>query len=130
MNNYSAILWVGLGGFVGANARYWIAVFAPQLNSSVITNEHATFFVNFTGSLLLAIFLGWFAKQSQAPDHIKLLIGTGFFGSYTTFSTFSNETMSMFRLGHWQHALGYVLMTNILALLGVGLGIWFVGRFL
>ena len=120
------LLYVGIGGFLGANARYilsnWVVYRLSQWTG--VSLPYGTAFVNITGSFLLAAFIVWAGKRSGFPDGVQLLIGTGFFGAYTTFSTYANETIALFRQD-WRLGLGYMIVTNGLCLLGVILGIWF-----
>ena len=78
------ILLVGLGGFLGANARYLFSLWISQqiAKNHALSSELGTLFVNFTGSLLLAVFLTWAANRVQLPTQIRLLIATGFFGGF------------------------------------------------
>lgn len=131
-----AFLLVGFGGFLGANARYILSLmitarFAALINKPI---PIGTAFVNVTGSFLLAILLFWLAKQTGANDRVRLMIGTGFFGAYTTFSTFANESITLlftdgFHLGnHWVLAVAYVFLTNFLCLFAVIAGLWIASR--
>lgn len=121
-----SFLFVGLGGFVGANLRYGAGLMAGRLFPAA--THYGTFFVNFTGSLLLAVFITWVAEQAAIPPRVRLLVGTGFFGSYTTFSTFANETVVLARLNGFGTATAYLLLTNGLCLLGVLAGLWIANR--
>ena len=122
----SNFIFIGIGGFLGANARYFFTLW--------ITNRFAasfplgTLFVNFAGSLLLALFITWSSRQFEFPNHIRLLIGTGFFGAFTTFSTFANESVLLAQTGHWAAAVGYVIITNVICILGVLIGIALASR--
>ncbi|MFZ4813572.1 MAG: fluoride efflux transporter CrcB [Phototrophicaceae bacterium] len=118
-----AVLWVGLGAFVGANVRYAITLWAPSMG---LRTEWATLFINVSGSLLLGVFLGWGSQQVNAPPELRLLLATGFFGAYTTFSTFANETVSLINQHGFWVAILYILGTNGLCILGAGFG-WFLG---
>jgi len=112
---------VGLGGFVGANLRYWFSTWiAQQWGSSF---PWGTLVINFSGSFFLAIFLSWSAERIGIDPRIRLLVATGFFGAYTTFSTYANESMALWRAGNWLGALGNVAGTNVLCLIGVLLGL-------
>ena len=112
---------VGLGGFVGANLRYWFSTWiAQQWGSSF---PWGTLVINFSGSFFLAIFLSWSAERIGIDPRIRLLIATGFFGAYTTFSTYANESIALWRAGNWLGALGNVAGTNLLCLMGVILGL-------
>lgn len=120
------ILFIGIGGFVGANARYLFTI--------LITNRiggafpFGTLFVNFTGSLLLAFFIHWTGRQFTLPTHVRLMIGTGFFGAFTTFSTFANESVALAQSGHWLAAASNVLGTNIICIVGVFIGLALASR--
>ncbi len=115
------MLLVGLGGFLGANARYWLGLLVVNGSSRMTAG---TLFVNFTGSLLLALFISWAGRQVALPSGVGLFLATGFFGSYTTFSTFANESFALARDGQWAGAAAYVIGTNAACLLGVLIGIW------
>jgi len=126
-----AFLYVGLGGFFGANVRYILSLLITErvANTTGIAIPFGTAFVNITGSFGLAFFSAWIARQSGLPDGVKLLIGTGFFGAYTTFSTYSNESFNLLDGGNTVAGWGYIIGTNILCLLGVLLGLWLAGKF-
>jgi CrcB protein len=90
------ILFLGIGGFAGSNARYWVSLLTLR-----ITGGHfpfGTLIVNSTGCLLLGLLAGSSITRNIPPD-LKLLIGTGFLGALTTFSTFSVETVELFQKG-------------------------------
>jgi len=87
-----------------------------------------TFFVNVAGSLLLAIFLTWASKQVDLSPSVRLLIATGFFGSFTTFSSFANEGIALVRNENWWGAGIYIIGTNLVCLIAVFIGIWLGNR--
>ncbi len=124
------LLWVGFGGFLGANARYLLSLYINQRFPTIIGKPFplGTAFVNITGSFVLAIFLVYVSKNTSFPNNAKLLIGTGFFGAYTTFSTYANESMTLVNNGQWVTGLSYIFITNILCLLGVVLGLLIANR--
>ena len=121
------VLWVGLGGFVGANVRYgltlWISQFAAREGW---TFPLATLVINFSGSFLLAFFITLFSDRLS--PQVRLLVATGFFGAYTTFSTFAVESVALWQNGDRLGAVGNVLLTNGLCLAGVILGIIIANR--
>lgn len=134
--HWQAFLYVGIGGFFGANARYILSLIVTERLATFTDKPipYGTAFVNITGSFLLAIVLFWLAKQTGANDRVRLMIGTGFFGAYTTFSTFANESTTLlftdgFSLSdNWLLGFGYVLLTNILCLFAVIVGLWLANR--
>jgi CrcB protein len=96
---------VGLGGALGANARYWLGLwFRGQPWAQ--TFHWGTFAINVSGSLLLGVVAVLF-RDRMGPGF--LLLGTGFCGGYTTFSTFSLEVTEALQRGRWDVALIYVL---------------------
>ncbi|RKO62338.1 fluoride efflux transporter CrcB [Caldibacillus debilis] len=108
------------GGFFGSVARFALAEWIPSPEGF----PFATLLINGLGCL----FLGWFytrenAKKKPRPERL-LLIGTGFTGSFTTFSTFSLETVQLFQSGAVFLGILYLIgnLSGIcMAALGVGL---------
>ncbi len=88
-----AIFWVGLGGFLGANARY--------LLGGLISNRwgtafpFGTFVINVTGSFILGFFLAYAEDRPFLEPSLRLMFAVGFVGAYTTFSTFEFETLRL-----------------------------------
>ena len=94
---------IGLGGAVGSNARYWIGVwFRNQPWAANYT--WGTFTINVSGSLILGVVAAMFKDRA---DPWFLLLGTGFCGGYTTFSTFSLEVAEAVQRGRWDLAALY-----------------------
>jgi CrcB protein len=105
------LLIVGIGGAFGGLARFevgkLIASHTPKGKFSF-----ATFIVNITGAVLLGML------SATTADHLYLLLGDGFLGAYTTFSTFMYEGFHLFRSKKGLNALIYVLITVVLGILG------------
>lgn len=115
MSTVMPYLLVGVGGFIGANARF---VVARLVGASFETSfPLGTFVINVGGSFLLGA-LGAIAAQKVMPhsEAIRLALGVGFLGAFTTFSTFEFETHALFDDGSWLAAT-----TNMFASLFVGL---------
>ncbi len=106
-------LLVGVGGFVGANARYVVGLWLASVLGAAF--PYGTMAVNLTGSLVAGILLGLGDTRGIA-DESRLLLVTGFLGGYTTFSAFTVETM---RLAE-QTGIATAAV-NVLASVGVGL---------
>jgi CrcB protein len=122
------ILIIGLGGFVGANARYWVSGWAADRFGA--TFPWGTLIINISGSCLLGIFLGWVSNHINVDPRVRLLVATGFFGAYTTFSTYANESIAMLQAGNWIGGLWNVLGTNLLCLAGALVGLLIATRWL
>lgn len=120
-------LLIGLGGFFGANMRYWVSGWVAERMGQVF--PWGTFLVNVSGAFLLAIFYGWSATHVTLDARVRLFLAIGFFGSYTTFSTYSNETVALIQTGDWIGAVTNILGTNLLCLVGALIGLA-VGRHL
>jgi CrcB protein len=108
-------LLVGVGSFVGGNARF---VLGRWVGGMIDTRfPLGTFLINVSGSFLLGLIGGLLADRALPhADLIRLALGTGFCGGFTTFSTFEYETHALFEDGVWLSAV-----TNMFASLFVGL---------
>ncbi|MBT2669087.1 fluoride efflux transporter CrcB [Bacillus sp. ISL-4] len=113
------IIMVGIGGFFGAIARYTISKHLN--NKSTFLIPIGTLTVNLLGAFLLGIITG-----TKADTMIVLLLGTGFIGAFTTFSTLKLEMTQLFKNNHKKKFLLYTIMTYgfgiILAYLGYLIG--------
>jgi CrcB protein len=119
------ILLMMLAGGLGAVARFLVdgAVRARAPRSPGL----GTALINVTGSFVLGLFAGLIAAHLVPPDW-HVVVGTGFFGGYTTFSTASFETVRLVQSGRTSYAVRQALTTAILAVAaagaGYGLGLW------
>ncbi len=86
-----------MGAVLGANLRYWVTVFFAQRMGLVF--PYGTLFINVTGSFVLGFAYTLLANRLVADEGYRLLIGTGFLGAYTTFSTFSYDTIVLIERG-------------------------------
>ena len=110
---------VGVGGALGAIARYY----ATDWVRSVFGAEFpwGTLAVNGVGSLLLGFLFVWL--EHRAPSNLsRELLAIGFLGSFTTFSTFSYETVALFRAGEVVRAGGYAAGSVLLGVVAVVIG--------
>lgn len=124
------MLTVGAGGFLGALARYGVA---RALLRRGLDFPWATFSVNLTGAFLLGILLE--ALVRAGPDngvrrYLRLLIGTGFLGAFTTYSTFALDTDELLRHGRVGVGIAYLGASVVggLAAVYAGIALATIGR--
>jgi CrcB protein len=113
--------WVGIGGFAGANTRYFVASWVAQRFGT--TYPLGTFLINLSGSLLIGVILTLLTEHLVADPLWRRLIVIGFLGGYTTFSSYTYEALALIDQGDWRRALLYVLGSNLLGLAACGFGI-------
>ena len=118
------ILWVGLGGFVGAVLRYGVSGWVQKWSGSV-NFPHGTLAVNLLGCLMIGLLSQLTESRSVFTSETRLFVFIGVLGAFTTFSTFSSETMNLLLDGEDLFAL-----SNVAAQLGGGLGMVWLGRVL
>lgn len=111
------IFWISLGAIVGANLRFAVSSWAANALSPSL--PYGTLIVNATGSFVLGFFLIWTSERVLADPHWRLLVAVGFCGAYTTFSSYSFETLKLLEGGNFAAAAGNFLANNMLALLAV-----------
>jgi CrcB protein len=118
------MLFLIVGGAVGTVSRYWVGRWF-NLHPWGQSFPYGTMFINVTGSFILA-FAAIVIIERLPPEHQDwyLLVGTGFCGGYTTFSTFEWETYKLIRDGSWMPALANVGVSVVAGFLGVLLGVW------
>jgi len=106
---------VGIGGILGAVCRYSLSLAVPNSGGFPST----TLFINLLGCFCLAWLFTTFTKRTP----IVLGIGTGFCGAFTTYSTFSLETLLLLQHSEWLQAILYVVVSVVGGLLCAWLGI-------
>jgi len=100
-------IFVGIAGILGALSRYYLGL-------SIGTLWHhdfplATLLINLIGCFVLSWLTMYISRLNIVPPYFVTALGTGFVGSFTTFSTFSVETVKLIHSSHWAIALLYVL---------------------
>ncbi len=114
-NTLGTLLLVSAGGFAGAVARYWICSrIAKRLRGSL---PYGTLTVNLAGSFLLGVLWG-----GGADVRLMALLGSGFMGAFTTFSTLKLESEALLRQGESRTAWLYLGLSYTLGLLLAYLG--------
>lgn len=121
MNGAQAYLWVGLGGFLGANARYVVGNWLVGRMGGGW--PYHTFLINVTGGLAIGFILTLLTDHFPADPAWRLFLVVGLLGGYTTFSSYTFEGLALLRSGDWLGATAYLLGSNILGLLATFLGL-------
>jgi CrcB protein len=125
---YIKILYVGLGGFLGAAARYGISLAAARVMGEQF--PYGTLIVNALGGFLIGLLMELSLATDLIPVNLRLFLVTGILGGLTTFSTFSYETMNLFADGSYLKAVGNIITNLVLSLGGVALGRMLIGAIL
>ena len=116
------ILFVGLGGFVGASLRYATGT-AVNRFATESAFPYGTFVVNIVGCLLIGFLAGLVETRGLGNDAARAFVFTGMLGAFTTFSTFSYETVGLFQGGQTSPALTNLGLQIVLGLVAVWAGI-------
>lgn len=114
------ILLIGIGGFIGAIARYGMAVWVGQRWGRSF--PLGTFFINVSGSFLIGLLMTLMAERTIENPQWRLLLVVGFLGAYTTFSTFEYETGGLLRDGEWLYAGLNVVLSVMVGFAALKLG--------
>ena len=117
MMDLSKIIAVGLGGFLGAVGRYWISGLAQKLSDRF---PLGTLSVNLLGSFILGLLATLFLEKMIVNQELRLFFLVGLLGAFTTYSTFSFETLNLMRGGEWMFA-GLNILAN---LVGTLIAVW------
>ena len=112
---------IGMGAFLGANARYLLGTWAAQKWGASF--PYGTLVINITGSLTLGVFLAATTGRLAVDPRWRLFFAIGFLGAYTTFSTYTYESLQLLLNGDWKLGLLNIAGSNGLGLLGAVAGI-------
>ncbi len=114
-------LWVGLGGAIGSIFRYTLSLLPIKSSFPILT-----LITNLLGAFIIGVVVGLFEKQ-YLSSQIHLFLKTGLCGGFTTFSTFSLETLTLLENGMIFIAIVYVFISIAGCIVGVYLGKMIVG---
>ena len=118
------VLAVAAGGALGAVARYLTVLASVRLWGAEF--PWGTVLVNIVGSLIMGLLVGALAHFSGVSQTVRAFAAVGFLGSFTTFSTFSLDAVTLAERGQWWPAAGYLFGSvgvGVLAFL-LGLRLW------
>jgi fluoride exporter len=114
--NSMTVLWVGLGGGLGAIFRYGLSVLVNTKSEN--TFPWSTLTVNLLGCFLIGILWQYLSKSTNLNAFWLI----GFLGGFTTFSSFGLDGLKLFNAGAFTQLITYVLISNIVGLLLVFIG--------
>ena len=125
LSPFAATVNVAIGGAFGAALRYqagramtgWLG--APAMS----VFPWATLAVNAAGSLLIGLLFGWLARSGEGGDQLRLLLGVGLLGGFTTFSAFSLELVMLVERGQFTIAALYAFLSIALGVTGLFFGL-------
>jgi len=117
------VLLVGLGSFIGGISRYLVTLFVQ--NKFLSTFPYGTLVVNILGCFLIGIIYG-FSERGNMNAEWRIFLATGIMGGFTTFSSFSNDTVSMLRDGQYWPAFSYIALSVFIGLAATFGGISFI----
>lgn len=118
----NGFLLVGAGGALGAMARYGFSSIFGRLWPMGF--PLATLLINIIGSIAMGLFVGTMAKLLPAnQEDLRLFVAVGIFGGFTTFSSFSLDTIVLIERGELFQAISYVALSVVVCLIGLYLGL-------
>ncbi len=121
----NGILYVALGGAVGASGRHLLGGLALRTMGPGF--PYGTLAVNVFGGLLMGLLVGWLALKGSAlaggVNNLRLFLAVGVLGGFTTFSAFSLDAMRMIETKAYMAALGYISASVVFSILALFIGL-------
>ncbi len=120
-------IWVALGGAIGTAARYWLSGVVAQ--SFGETFPWGTLIINVTGSFVIGFFAALTGPDGRlfVGSNARQFVMIGMCGGYTTFSSFSLQTLNLANSGEWFRAVANVGLSVMLCLIAVWAGVVLAG---
>lgn len=117
-----SFVWIGIGGALGAISRYIVATAIFRWMDKPF--PYGTLSVNLLGSFAIGIAYVWLVEHQWGGDHHRQLAMVGFLGAFTTFSTFSLESVALLQQERWLAFAGYVGFSVTGCLVATAAGMW------
>jgi fluoride exporter len=120
-------IWVALGGAIGTAGRYWLSGVVAQ--SIGETFPWGTLIINVTGSFVIGFFAALTGPDGRlfVSSNARQFVLIGMCGGYTTFSSFSLQTLNLVNSGEWYRALANIGLSVVLCLIAVWAGVVLAG---
>jgi len=117
-----AYLWVAIGGALGSVSRFWLSGFVAERYGE--TFPWGTIVINVTGSFVIGVFAAFTDPDGRvlASPGFRQFFMIGVCGGYTTFSSFSLQTLNLLRDREWFYAGGNVILSVVLCMIAVWFG--------
>lgn len=115
------VLFVFIGGGAGSVLRYGLSLLTGRNISTAFPVSTLT--ANILGCMLIGLFYA-FCERWNLSSEIRMLLTVGLCGGFTTFSTFSNEALSLLKSGLYVWFFGYILLSVVLGILAAFAGFW------
>lgn len=115
-------LLISAGAILGANLRYWVGGWAANLLGTSF--PYGNLIINLTGSFLLGFFISLTTDRVLVDPRLRVLVAVGFFGSYTTFSSYTLESFNLIAQNQWGLGLLNLFGSAFLGGLAVVLGVF------
>jgi CrcB protein len=113
---------VAAGGAVGAGLRHLVNLATLRLFGSGF--PWGTLTVNVVGSFAMGLFMAWLLRRTGSSAELRLLVATGLFGGFTTFSAFSLDFAVLYERGALMQAFSYVAASVLLSIGALFVGLW------
>jgi CrcB protein len=115
-------LWIAVGGALGSIARAWLALAVARITGPQF--PWGTILINVIGSFVIGFFSTLTASGSRfaVPVDVRAFVMVGICGGFTTFSSFSLQTLELVRDGRLAQALGNIVLSVVLCLSAVTVG--------
>jgi CrcB protein len=122
LSNAANILFVGVGGFAGAVARYLLGGWILH-HTLALKFPWSTFGINVLGCLVIGLLSGLIERLDWFVPQMRLLLLTGLLGGFTTFSAFGLETVHLLRRGEPWIAVSYAAASVLVCVAAVWIGL-------
>ena len=120
------VFYVALGGAIGASLRYGLGKAAFKVSGHGF--PWGTFAANILGGFFMGLLVGWLAHRVSGGENLRLFLGVGLLGGFTTFSAFSLESWMMIERKAYVLAAGYISASVILSIFALFMGLMIARR--